>query len=279
MSCAVLTYHSHNVFGGTYDRNDHIAFQADLDALTEWGIEIISLYEVAQRLMNGSLGHGRYVGLSFDDGPIFDVDDFTHPTLGFQPGFGRIMASFAESKLGARQPKLHATSFVIASPEARVTMERAEQCGYTWIPGWLRDDWWAQAGESRIEIANHSWDHAHGSLARTAITSSDERDNFAIVKQYVDADREIRVASDFIRRLTGQCRLFAFPFGHFNEYLVNEYLPERQMEHGCVAAFSAEGRLVEESDSIWKIPRLICGHHWKNLDQLKAILFEAPIQR
>ena len=31
--------------------------------------------------------------------------------------------------------------------------------------------------------------------------------------------------------------MFAFPFGHANDYLMKEYLPERAEKHGMVAAF------------------------------------------
>jgi hypothetical protein len=274
MTCAVLVYHSHNVFGDTYDRNDHVALQSDLISLTELGAHIVPLADIAERVVRGDLGGDQcFVGLSFDDGPIFDFHSFVHPSLGVQRGFAELMRDFAESPLGSKQPQLHATSFVIASPEARRAMERAEECGYTYLFDWLSDHWWSEAGRSgMLEIANHSWDHVHGAVPSTALTTSSTRNDFTVVSHYIDADREIRRASSYIRDKVGSCRFFAFPFGHSNDFLVEEYLPERQAEHGCRAAFGAQGRIVQNGDSVWNIPRMICGHHWRSPEELRRLL-------
>ena len=76
----------------------------------------------------GTLGPQRngdpmLVAITFDDGPIFDIEDFTHPMFGPQRGFVRIMQDFRATPAGRTQADLRATSFVIASPQARQIME------------------------------------------------------------------------------------------------------------------------------------------------------------
>jgi len=134
-----------------------------------------------------------------------------------------------------------------------------------------------------MEIGNHSWDHVHHAPDRIAIAAG-ARDNFELVDNYADADAEIRQASAYIdRRLSGwlglasrflprRCRLFAFPFGHVNEYLVRDYLPSRASEHGMVAAFGCGGTKVTRNDPVWNIPRVVCGEHWRSPAELEALL-------
>ena len=43
MPLAILAYHSHHVVGPGYDANDHVAFAADLDGLTDAGWRIVPL--------------------------------------------------------------------------------------------------------------------------------------------------------------------------------------------------------------------------------------------
>jgi hypothetical protein len=102
------------------------------------------------------------------------------------------------------------------------------------------------------------------------------RDDFTRVDNYTDADREIRAAGAFINaRVGGRCELFAFPFGHANDYLVADYLPLRGYEHGMVAAFGTGGRAVSAGDSVWNIPRVVCGEHWHSPEDLAAMLAAA----
>ncbi len=152
-------------------------------------------------------------------------------------------------------------------------MEVADDCGYTFLQNWLDDSWWSEAlGSGLFEIGNHSWDHVHGTLPTTALTMSDTRNDFTVVDNYIDADREIRKASDFVRLKAGSCGLFAYPFGHTNEFLVREYMPERQAEHGCLAAFGAQGHGVRVEDGVWNISRMICGHHWREPEGLLELI-------
>lgn len=274
MKALILAYHSHNIGGTGYADNDHVAFASDLAALTHAGARIVPVTEIAEALAAGKLGGDgdTMVGLTFDDGPIFDIDDFDHPRFGPQRSFVNAMRDFRRDH-GAAQPGLSATSFVIASREARRAMERAEECGYTFIEDWLSDAWWPRAYASgMLAIGNHSWDHVHPAPASIA-TESQARGDFGRVANYRDADREIRIASDFINSVIPErCETFAFPFGHTNEYLVRDYLPNHRAEHGMSAAFGTGGRAVRPEDSVWDIPRAVCGHHWKSPAELRRLL-------
>lgn len=273
MRALVLTYHSHNISGTEYATNDHVALASDLRAVHAAGARIVPLAEIARAAREGMRGEGFLVGISFDDGPRFDHADFVHPRFGPQRGFLGILRDFRDEVGSAAQPALHATSFVIASPEARRAMERAPDCGYPEIPEWLGEDWWGAAIDSGLlGIGNHSWDHVHHAVDRIA-AATPVRDDFTRVDNYTDADREIRAAGAYINaRVGNRCEHFAFPFGHVNDYLVGEYLPLRAYEHRMVAAFGTGGRAIRPGDSMWNLPRLVCGEHWTSPEGLRAIL-------
>lgn len=275
MKAVVLAYHSHNIAGRGYESNDHVAFASDLETLTRAGARIVPAARIAQALGAGEIdGSGETLAaLTFDDGPVFDVRDFVHPEFGAQRSFREAMLDFRRRHGERAQPELCATSFVIASPEARHAMETSPECGYTFLDDWLSEAWWgAAAEEGVVAIGNHSWDHVHPAPARIA-TRGQERGSFARVDNAGDADSEIRAASDYINaRVAGRCRLFAFPYGDVNDYLVGDYLPRHRAEHGMEAAFGTGGRAVAPDDSIWNIPRIVCGHHWRDPDGLRAFL-------
>ena len=273
MRALVLTYHSHNISGTDYATNDHVALASDLRAVHAAGARIAPLAEIARAARKGLRGDGLVVGLSFDDGPRFDHADFVHARFGPQRGFLNVLRDFREEVGAGAQPGLHATSFVIASPEARRAMERAPDCGYPDMPDWLGEDWWSAAIDTGLMgIGNHSWDHVHHAVERIA-AAAPRRDDFTLVDNYTDADREIRAAAAYINaRVAGRCELFAFPFGHANDYLVNEYLPLRGYEHGMAAAFGTGGRAIAPGDSIWNLPRFVCGEHWRSPEGLRSLL-------
>lgn len=123
MNGYVLTYHSHHIVGNDYARNDHIALPADLELITDAGCKIVSLDTLVDAFFNvapagGGSGGGKLVAITFDDGPIYDVEDFIHPEFGNQRSFLGIMRDFVSRRGEKTQPKLSATSFVIASPDA-----------------------------------------------------------------------------------------------------------------------------------------------------------------
>jgi hypothetical protein len=272
LKAVVLTYHSHRVLGPGYDANDHVALAADLETVHRAGARIVPLREIAEGVGRPAGDGTVRVGISFDDGPVFDAEDFEHPVHGPQRGFLNILRDFRDRHDAQAQPGLHATSFVIASPEARSAMERAEDSGYRFIDNWLGEHWWRPAAASGLmEIGNHSWDHVHHSVARTAIVSH-VRNDFAQVKTYPDCEREIRMAAEYIRERAGACALFAYPFGHISDYLEHYYLPVHQQRHGMIGAFGTGGRAVTAATKRWKIPRFVCGEHWRSPAQLERLL-------
>ena len=273
MKAFVLTYHSHNIFGSAYGENDHVALHSDLSTITRCGARIVGLDEIVRAMHRGlGRGEGTMVALTFDDGPLFDYADFEHPRFGPQRGFLNILRDFRAAS-GAAQPALHATSFVIASPGARRAMERAEECGYTYLDDWLTDAWWNDAIDTGLlGIGNHSWDHVHPAVPSIA-TGRPERGDFTRIESDADADAEIRTASEYINARTGgRCTMFAYPFGHVNDFLARDYLPRRQDRHGMQGAFATGGRGVSAGDSVWNIPRAVCGEHWRSPDELAALL-------
>jgi hypothetical protein len=269
----VLTYHSHNIAGSSYEANDHVAFASDLEVLARLGAEVASLEDIAGRVgAGGANPQHPLVGISFDDGPVFDFEDFVHPQHGPQRSFLNIMRDFRAMHGSRDLPGLHATSFVIASPEARRAMERDPGAGYAFLDDWLSDHWWPEAIDSGfMEIGNHSWDHVHHALPKIA-TGADERDDFTLVANFRDADAEIRPASEYIKaRLGRPTPLFAYPFGHVNDYLVNDYFPKHGASLGLKAAFGTGG-VASERNSVWSIPRLVCGYDWRSAGELERLL-------
>jgi peptidoglycan/xylan/chitin deacetylase (PgdA/CDA1 family) len=280
MNPVVLTYHSHHVVGTGYAQNDHTAFKVDLDLINELGCEIVSLESLVDRVLANGPDRGRYEGamqvaITFDDGPIYDVEGFTHPEYGTQRGFLGIMRDFISTHGDGAQPGLSATSFVIASHEARQAIETTYDAAYTYVgSGAMTDRWWNPAIETGlISIANHSWDHLHPALLRVA-HSRQIRGDFAQVLTTEDADAQIADAGAFIAAHTrGRCApFFAYPFGQSNPFLVEEYFPRNADRLGLLAAFTDEPSPITGYESPWRLPRYICGHHWKGPEELRRIL-------
>ena len=281
MKAVVLTYHSHRVQGPGYAQNDHVALQVDLQSIARSGGRIVSLatlVDAIEAYQSGSAagdGGATMVALTFDDGPVWDFADFDHPILGKQRGFVNAMRDFLLTERGRAQPQTCATSFVIASPEARRVMESTFDAEYTFLsPGALTADWWLPAIETGlIGIANHSWDHLHPALASVA-HSRQIRGDFTQVTDAADADAQIRAATDYINMRTGgrAAPFFAYPYGHCNDYLATEYLPRDGRAMGLRAAFTTEPEVIDGAQSVWRLPRFTCGHHWHSPEELTAIL-------
>lgn len=267
MPLAILTYHSHRVVGAGYEANDHVAFAHDLDLLTDAGWRIVPLRDLVRA--HAERAGAKLVALTFDDGPIYDVDDVVHPRFGAQRGFAGAMREFAARRPGA-QPGLHATSFVIASPEARLAMESSADPAYTWLaPGALAEEWWSPAiDEGLVAIANHSWDHLHPALAAVR-HSRGARGDFGAVDTVADADAQIRDAAAYLWSATrGRASpYFAYPYGQHNAFLADDYLPSIG-DGVCAAAFTTEPRLVAPGDSRFLMPRFVCGADWRSPEEL-----------
>jgi peptidoglycan/xylan/chitin deacetylase (PgdA/CDA1 family) len=268
MRVPVLTYHSNNVGGNAYADNDHVALAADLRAIRARGLRIVPLARVVDALV-GAAPPGSVdgaVAITFDDGSWFDWHDLDHPTCGRQRAFAGVLRDFAT----ATGDPVHATSFVIASPEARATLDETCLIGR----GWWGDEWWPLAErEGLIAIESHSWDHNHHTLPRT-VQRDQRKGTFETIDAYADADAEIRQASDWLDAnvRTPRRGLFAFPYGEANDYLVREYLPNFAAEHRLRAAFGTDPRPVEATSDRWNLPRYVCGQHWRAVDELLRVI-------
>lgn len=279
----VLAYHSHHVLGDDYGHNDHVAFAQDLELITAAGFRVVSLAEFVNswerwsRLPEAMRQARQLIALTFDDGPVYDVADFVHPEFGRQRSFLNIMRDFQAKHAGKVQQDLHATSFVIASPEARAVIERTFDAEYTYLgPESMGDGWWIPAIETgMIGIANHSWDHLHPALPNVA-HSRQVRADFRQVVTVEDADAQVAVASKFLAQWTGgkSSPFFAYPFGHYNDFLISSYFP-RHPASGVRAAFSVDPRPTAAQDSVWCLPRYVCGDDWRSSDELIQMLTQS----
>ena len=68
---------------------------------------------------------------------------------------------------------------------------------------------------------------------------------------------------------------FAYPYGHCNDFLADIYLPSEGKSIGLRAAFTTEPKMIDGSQSVWRLPRFTCGHHWRSAEALAAILSAA----
>lgn len=268
MRVAVLTWHGNNVGGHDYAANDHVALAADLALVAALELPVYPLARAAGAMLGGeSLPPG--VALSFDDGSWFDWYDLDHPTLGRQRGLGGVLR---DARAARPDRPLHATSFVIASPQARAELDRTCLAGR----GWWGEEWWDEALASGLfAIESHSFDHQHETLARTA--SGLPGGTFANLHTHAAADAQIRAASDYLDARLPQRRtsLFAYPYGEWTPYLVEEYLPRHRAEHRLQAAFTTEPAPLMPGADRWRLPRYVCGPHWNSPDALRALLREA----
>jgi len=270
MSIPILTYHASYISGNDYASNDHVAFYDDIRLIHRLGLRVVSLDILVDRLRVGDASLSGCVALTMDDGTNFDYYDLPHPTWGVQRSMLNIMADFVAEFGADAQPGLHATSFVVASPDARNEMDRACLVGR----GWYTDEWWTQAIASGLMgIANHSWDHNHPAVSQVA-QRQQIKGNFLNIDAYSDADAQIRRAGDFLARKTDDraSELFAYPFGDVNEYLVLEYLPDFVAEHKLKAAFATRLGSVSPRNGLWTLPRLVCHDDWHTTDELASIL-------
>src|SRR5207248_736341 len=137
----ILAYHALNVADKDYASNDHIALEEDLKLIRRLGFKVARLADIARLTWSRApspLDSGSWVGLSFDDGTDHDYFDIVgHEYLGDVKSFFTILKESAATA-GPEWPKPTGTSFVIASPEARVVLDRACMAGL----GHWRDVWW-----------------------------------------------------------------------------------------------------------------------------------------
>lgn len=268
MRIAVLTYHSQNVTGNDYVDNDHVALHHDIEQVLKAGICVVSLRQIADALLGKSSLPSRAVAFSCDDGTDLDFRDIHWPHLGLQQSFATIVRRFATKYPMNRFGPI--TSFVIADPEARRELDSRCLKGL----GWMSEDWWQPAVASGIfHIGIHGWDHCHPMLERYSATTRPDNGR-PDISSYQDAEMQVLQAVSYIsaRAPNPGTALFAFPFGVSSEYLVREYLPNFQAEHKLTAAFSTEPAIIHGESNRWSLPRYVCGYHWKNPEDLSALL-------
>jgi hypothetical protein len=275
----ILTYHALNATDRHYAANDHVALEEDLRLIRELGFKVAPLQEIAKMTWSRApsrLDRGQWIGLSFDDGTDFDyVDVKAHEYLGDVKSFYTILKESGASG-GRDWPQPTGTAFVIASPDARVVLDKTCMAG---LNHW-RDSWWMEAAQTGVlAIGNHSWDHLHYTLD-TVAQHEQRKGTFKCIDNLADADAQIMQATNYITRLTNgrSARLFAYPYGETTEYLIDDYFPNNMKRHRMLAAFSAGGEYATCESNRWSIPRFVCGLHWKSPEDLGKILRDAMVR-
>jgi peptidoglycan/xylan/chitin deacetylase (PgdA/CDA1 family) len=272
LKAAILAYHSQNIAGNDTYNNDHVALAADLDALHAAGCRFVSLATLINAVFADAppASEAPLICLTFDDGCDFDVRTLEFPGHGLQPGLLQIMEDFVTRQGGAAQPGLHATSFVIASPEARRLIDSKSLFGSSH----MSDDWWRKAdAHPMMAIGNHGWDHNHPDLEEEHYP----RGGFEQVSSLEDCHQQVVGAAEFIGQKTGRRpRFFAYPFGESSDYIRDEYFPLRGDEHGCLAALGTDPGLVSTQSNRWNLPRFVCGRDWPTPSELLATLDLSP---
>ncbi len=265
----ILTYHSHTIAGNTYETNNHIALFDDLRTIRNLGLKIVPLMWIVEWLLDkrDPSTLQKAVALTFDDGVDFDYYGLDHPTHGRQRSFFNILKDFQYESGISAQPHLHASFFVIASPEARKELDDR---------GWMSDGWWNTVNQSGIgNIFNHSWDHNHPEVSKVC-QKDQKKGSFDVIDTYAECRNEVEQAAHYIQQKAHLWPvLFAYPWGQSSDYIRNHYFPSFQEQHKTVAAFAANGGYVTKSSSRWNIPRFICGGReigWEKTDELIRIL-------
>lgn len=271
MRTLILCYHSQNILGNDYHTNDHLALASDLNAILRRGLPVISL----QRLLDYLNGRWRLfprkaVVLTCDDGTLLDWHDYQHPQFGLQLSFDHILQNFLAAAPKKQAKKGIMTSFVIASPQARSIID---QLCYAGAP-LSNDDWWNEAANSgRWLFGNHSWDHRHACLADTK--PNEALGQFYTVNHLTIAREQIAQASQYLEsKLPHQARVnvFAYPYGHSNEFLAELYLPNYSAEHGLQAAVTTTPGIIARDTNRFLLPRYTCGEDWQSPEQFEHVL-------
>lgn len=266
----ILTYHGVNIAGNDYATNDHVALATDLETVDRLGWRIVPLPGAVARWVAGDPAWTgeRTLAITFDDGTDFDWLDLPHPVHGTQRSLFNTLRDFRAA--GPRLRDAHATTFVVVSRETREHIDRVGLAARDW---WT-DSWWAEAAASgHAAVANHSWDHNHD-LAHHLMGRERATGTFRSIASFDLAEEEIARASARLKRVAPNPgdRLFAYPYGESNDYLVREYFPQHHARIGVDAAFGAGARPMTDRDERWCLPRYVCGRDWRGPDGLEALL-------
>ena len=271
MKVPILTYHSLDIHGNDYGNNDLVALASDIRTITRAGFRIAPLHALVTAWLRdpASLDGQKVVALTCDDGTDFDYFDLPHPTAGVQRSVVNLMRDFARENPGV-QPTLHITSFVIASPLARDRLDTTCMIGTKW---W-NDSWWRDAVASGfMGVANHSWDHNHGTLQGNAVPGL-PRGSFTVIESEDAADYEIWQAAAWLRRYipNDSTSLFGYPYGESTEFLRRDYMPRIAEQLGIAAAFGAEPEYWTRDSDRWNLPRFTSKRDWRAPEGLQRIL-------
>jgi peptidoglycan/xylan/chitin deacetylase (PgdA/CDA1 family) len=261
----VLTYHSMNMLGNEYANNDHVALAQDLPCLDQAGFTIVPLSDLVDAWETHALAEVRWAAITFDDGGMPDALDVVHPTYGPQTSFLSILREFA-GRFAATQTRVHASSFVIVSPQARAELDHKDFLSL----GWWGDDWWRPVSEQgMLAIESHSWDHNHPSLANTLIPDQGHFD----LQDLQHARAEVELANAYITQVTGRRPQFmAYPWGQSSAFLRDEYFPLEVGRHQLRAAFGTTPSCLLPDSQRWNLPRFVCGDHWRSRLEFQKLL-------
>ena len=97
---------------------------------------------------------------------------------------------------------------------------------------------------------------------------------FRSIDRFDLAEDEIARASAHLKRVAPNpgARLFAYPYGEANDYLVREYFPAEHARIGLDAAFGDGARPMTGDAGRWELPRYVCGRDWRSPEGLEALL-------
>ena len=205
----MLTYHSGNLAGNDYATNNLVALAEDLAQLRALSVPVVPLDAIVNARLSGAVGRlpERVAAITLDDGLDFDFEDLVHPFHGPQSSVRTVL----ERHERAHGLRMHATAFVIASPQARRQIAEREMLNHQWIG----DHWWAAAvAGGRFGIGNHSWDHVSPSVTPVGQREG-KTGSFRHIDSFEDADLQVRTAREFIgaQAPNPAAGYFAYPYG------------------------------------------------------------------
>ena len=261
----VLTYHPEYPPGSTYETSNLIAFREDLRLLDRLGFQIVPLSWVVEWVLGGRDVPPQSVALTLDDGVDSTYLESSGPDGNPRSSFVQALREFQAEVGRERQPHLHMTVFVIASPRARTEISPD--------PAVLHDSWWREAQESHlVDIGNHSWDHDHPDV-QVRCDEGPPQHGFRSIDTYAEAVCEVAYAAISIHRIIGNWpTLFAYPYGESSRYLREEYFPQFPEQHRTQAAFGTDAMPVTRDSPRWNLPRYVYGANWQTPMELQQIL-------
>lgn len=257
----ILTYHAARLESLTRSGCDVLALAADLECLADMAVPVRPL----DVLLNSP--HLEGVAITLDDGSRLDAESHLHPRLGWVPSMVQVL-----QQARRRLPEVCASSFVIASAEARAAI--AAGLAETYGDDLMHERWWRSASDSGLlSIENHSWDHNHPLVPCTA-QRDNQRGGFLSIETDVEAEQEIAAASAYVYQAVGRRpRYFAYPFGDVSPFLRDDWLPRRGSALGLEAALTTEPRPLTEGDDRWALPRFVCGRDWQDDVGLERVIY------